>query len=105
MRVPKTSPAGTVQINGPALRRIRELTGVSGAALARAVGADISYLAKIERGEKRGLARPTWERIAMRLGIDGRAILCDPFGSGVVSRMDRTGPTVVPCVCKTSTAA
>lgn len=74
-------PRGTVSVrlHGPALRVIRELTGMSCSALARAVGTDVSFLARVERGEKRGVGRGTYERIVQALGIDGRAILLDPF--------------------------
>lgn len=74
----------SVQINGPALRTIRELTGVSCSALARAVGADVSFLARVERGEKKGVRRETFERIVWELRLpDPRAILVNPYGANV----------------------
>ena len=75
----QTGTVTSVRINGPALRAIRERSGMSCSALARAVGADVSFLARVERGEKRGVGRGTYERIVQALGIDGRAILLDPF--------------------------
>jgi transcriptional regulator with XRE-family HTH domain len=99
----------SVQINGPALRAIRELSGVSCSALARVVGADVSFLARVERGEKRGIGRETFERVVMALRIDPRAILANPYGNNVTQDTDpdRTlpGPTVVPSSGTTSTAA
>jgi len=79
----QTSPAEVVQINGPALRAIRELHGVSGSALARAVGVDQSFLARIERGEKHGMRRDAFEAVVDALGIDPRAIEANPFGRPV----------------------
>jgi transcriptional regulator with XRE-family HTH domain len=104
-----------VQINGPALRVIRERSGISCSALARAVGTDVSFLARVERGEKKGLGFQTWERISYELEIDGRAILVDPFSAqpgpprprrGPRSRTEpaRSGPTVVPCSSSTRAA-
>lgn len=100
----------SVQINGPALRVVRERSGVSCSALARRVGADVSFLARIERGEKRGIRRETFERIVYELEIsDPRALMANPFPSRVSQLTSaprvHTGPRVVPCSCKTSTAA
>lgn len=87
--VVQTRAVTSVQINGPALRVIRERTGISCSALARRVGTDVSFLARVERGEKRGLSRTTWERVAYELEIDGRAILVDPYGStDLVARVE-----------------
>lgn len=104
-----------VQINGPALRVIRERSGISCSALARAVGADVSFLARVERGEKKRLGSQTWERIAYELEIDGRAILVNPFSAQpgpprprkspeTRTTSARSGPTVVPCSSSTRAA-
>ncbi|MEU7817074.1 helix-turn-helix transcriptional regulator [Pseudonocardia sp. NPDC049154] len=87
-----------VAINGPALRAIRERSGISCSALAREVGADVSFLARVERGEKRGVRMETFERLCFHLEIDPRAIMENPFGT----RLARSGPTVVPCGSSTS---
>lgn len=83
MPVARTRTSSSVQINGPALRAIRERTGVSCSALARSVGADGSFLARVEKGEKRGVRRETYDRLAAALHIDGRAILVNPYGEDV----------------------
>lgn len=84
--------ATSVHINGPALRTIRELSGMSCSALARAVGTDVSFLARVERGEKRGIGRGTYERVVAVLGIDGRAILVDPFGTVAQAKVAHIEP-------------
>lgn len=96
----------SVQINGPALRAIRERSGISGQALARCVGADHSFLARVERGEKRGVGRPTFERIVEQLDVDPRAIMADPYVAQLTTPLrDQSGPTVIPFGCHNSTAA
>lgn len=86
----QTRAVTSAHINGPALRTIRERTGLSCSALARAVGADVSFLARVERGEKRGINRETFERVAEVLRIDSRAILVDPFGDAVTRNVVAT---------------
>jgi len=86
VRVVQSRPAAptAVRLNGPALRTIRELRGVSCTALARAVGADHSFLARVERGEKRGVREATFVALVRELRLsDPRAILADPFASSV----------------------
>ena len=51
------------------LRRHRARAGVSGNALARAIGTDASYLNRIERGERQAPAREAVERIADALRL------------------------------------
>lgn len=102
--------ASSVQINGPALRCIRERSGISCSALARAVGADVSFLARVERAEKRGVRRETFERLCYELEIgDPRAILVNPFGGTVTTPTGTTvalsGPTLVPSGCSTRTTS
>lgn len=104
----QTRAVTSVQINGPALRLIRERSGISCSALARSVGTDISFLARVERGEKRGVRRETFERLCWELEVpDPRAILANPFGVSQLTgpRPVRSGPTVVPCSGTTSSAA
>lgn len=100
----QTGTVASVRINGPALRAIRERSGMSCSALARAVGADVSFLARVERGEKRGVGRSTYEGIVEVLAIDGRAILLDPFAQDATHAIPplrgHRGPTVVPSSCK-----
>lgn len=85
MAQPRTTES--VHLNGPALRTIRELLGVSCSALARAVGTDVSFLARVERGEKKGVRRETFERICWELGLhDPRAILVNPYVSHLTTQ-------------------
>lgn len=97
-----------VKVNGAALRAIRELREVSCTALAKTIGVDVSFLARIERGEKVGLNRESFERMVFALGIDPRAIMLDPWPVRVTRPTGTTlalsGPTVVPCSCKTPAA-
>ncbi len=100
----------SVQINGPALRCIRERSGISCTALARAVFTDVSFLARVERGEKRGVRRETFERLCWELEIsDPRAILVNPFADNVTHDIGpewpHDGPTVIPSSGTTSSAA
>ncbi|MGD9530541.1 MAG: helix-turn-helix domain-containing protein [Dehalococcoidia bacterium] len=82
----RPAAATAVRLNGPALRTIRELRGVSCTALARAVGADHSFLARVERGEKRGVREATFVALVRELRLsDPRAILADPFASVATS--------------------
>ncbi|QJY51231.1 helix-turn-helix domain-containing protein [Pseudonocardia broussonetiae] len=105
----QTRTVTSVQINGPALRVIRELSGLSCSALARAVGADVSFLARVERGEKRGVNRRTYERLVRVLRIaDARAILADPYRSVTrvtVAMHEPPAHCGLQCEGKTSTAA
>lgn len=92
----------SVQLNGPALRCIRERSGMSCSALARAVGADVSFLARVERGEKRGVRVETFERLVKTLRIgDPRAILAAPFDP-MVSEWGQVGANVIRSSCTTS---
>lgn len=77
MAQPRASTS--VQINGPALRVIRQLVGVSCSVLAREVGTDVSFLARVERGEKRGVRPETFERLVAVLGVDRRALMAHPY--------------------------
>lgn len=106
----QTRAVTSVQINGPALRVIRELSGLSCSALARAVDTDVSFLARVERGEKRGVNRRTYERLVRELRIaDPRALLANPYPTPVTGvippQRGHFGPTVIPCSCTTRTAA
>lgn len=110
MCVVRSSAPASVQINGPALRTIRERSGVSCSALARAVRADVSFLARVERGEKRGVRQETFERICWELEIaDPRAILANPFPMNVtrstVANVEPVTTDQLLCPCRTSTAA
>jgi transcriptional regulator with XRE-family HTH domain len=88
-----------VQINGPALRTIRELRGMSCSALARAVGTDISFLARVERGEKRGVRMETFERLAWELRIsDPRALMVNPFPLSVTHDIGSDRPQSDPAM-------
>ncbi len=64
-------------VNGAALRTIRERSGLSQTALARAVGTDRSHLSNIENG-RRNCSEKLVIAIAEALKIDLPAILADP---------------------------
>lgn len=104
--VPTRAPT-SVQVNGPALRAIRQLRGVSCAELARHVGADVSFLARIERAEKRGVRAETFARLVDALDVDGRALMANPFGvtSVTVARVEPVATGGLHSACTTCTAA
>ena len=97
-----------VKVNGAALRAIRELREVSCTSLAKAIGVDVSFLARIERGEKLGINRESFERTVFALGIDPRAIMLDPYPARVTRNTQPSGyhggPKVIPCSCNTPAA-
>jgi transcriptional regulator with XRE-family HTH domain len=97
----------TQKVNGAALRAIRELRGVSCTALAKTIEVDVSFLARIERGEKLGIRRESFERMVFALGIDPRAIMLDPWPPRVtrntVATVEPTATDRLVCTCKTST--
>ena len=64
-------------INGPALRTIRERSGVTQTALAAAAGTDRSHLSNIEAG-RRNCSDELCLALAKALKVDLPAILSDP---------------------------
>lgn len=71
----------SVQIHGPALRCVREMAGRSIGQLARAAGCSTGFLARVERGVKRGVNEHVFAVLVAELGLDDpRVILVDPYG-------------------------
>ena len=103
-------PPRLVRVHGPAMRFVRTSRGLSIGHLARAAGCSVSFLAMIERGERRGVAPEVFAVIARELELDDvRAVLLDPYGS-VVRQLTGTsagpvGPTLVPLDHSTTRAA
>lgn len=89
----RQSPASgqSIKVHGPALRFARMAFGFSLAEVATAAGVSVGFLARVERGDKRGVGREVFERIAFRLApIDPRVLMVNPYvaqdtDSGVVS--------------------
>lgn len=94
----------SVQVNGPALRFVRETRGLSGARLARAVGVSTSFVAAVERGVRRGVRAEVFVALVRELGLlDPRAVLARPYEgtigvliSDTPNKWANTGPEVVP---------
>lgn len=83
----------SVQINGPALRTIRKLRGRSCRSIAHALGVDVSFLCRVERGEKRGVNPDTFRGLVRELGlIDGRAIVVNPYERTVTGDTPPSSP-------------
>lgn len=104
-RSPSAGPS--IKVNGPALRFVRQAFGLSLADVADAAGISVGFLARVERGEKHGVRRETFERIAYRLApVDPRVLMVNPY---VIETTDtdteRTSATVLPFGSNTGTAA
>lgn len=63
----------TRKLNGPAVRVIRDLTGIRAGAFAKRVEIDPGYLTKIEQGSRQPSAE-VMRRIATGLGVPLEAI-------------------------------
>ncbi len=75
----------TIEVNGYALREIRLRTGIGVADLARTVGVQRPYIAKIELGHSRQVSPKVYKAILNALAIkDSRALRANPHGSGEV---------------------
>lgn len=68
------APAKGVDINGAAVRAIRELRGVSLSVFARDVGVSVGYACNIEKGYKRSVSPEVRESIRKRLDVTIDAI-------------------------------
>lgn len=71
----------TIEIHGPALRAIRVLSGIGVADLAKAVGVQRPYIAKIELGHSRRVSPKIFNALVAALAIqDRRALMLAPYG-------------------------
>lgn len=74
--------ATTIEVNGPAIRAMRILAGIGVMDMARAVGVQRPYIAKIELGHSRRVSPQTFNALVAALGIqDRRAIMAHPYGA------------------------
>jgi transcriptional regulator with XRE-family HTH domain len=70
----------SVAVHGPALRHIRQLTGLTTAQLADEADITRDYLRKIELGFNRSVAPSVYARLIFALRIDDRRVLlADPW--------------------------
>lgn len=77
-----------VSVHGPALRHIRQLTGLTTAQLADEVQITRDYLRKVELGFNRGVAPDVYARLCLALRIDDkRVLLADPTWPGTQDRL------------------
>lgn len=74
----------SVQINGPALRFVRETQGMTIAQLARAANVSTGFLSRVELGRKRGVGMDVFLALVAELApVDHRVILVDPYAGKV----------------------
>jgi transcriptional regulator with XRE-family HTH domain len=74
----------SVRVNGPALRHVREGSGLSLGHLGRAAGVSTSFLSAVERGARRGMRTKVFLVLLAELGLtDARVLLADPYGVDV----------------------
>lgn len=74
----------SVQINGPALRYVRETKGLTIAQLARAADVSTGFLSRVELGVKRGVGLDVFLALVRELApVDHRVILVDPYAGKV----------------------
>lgn len=79
-RPPAERDSGSLQINGPALRHVREGRGRTIGQLARVVGVSTSFLAALERGTRRGVRPSVFRGLVAELALnDPRVVLADPY--------------------------
>lgn len=73
----------TVEINGFALRELRVRTGLGVMDLAKQVGVQRPYIAKIELGHSRRVSPKVFNALLSALAInDRRVLLANPHGNG-----------------------
>lgn len=68
------APAKGVDINGAAVRAIRELRGLSLSVFARDIGISVGYACNIEKGYKRNVSPEVRKSICTRLEVSIDAI-------------------------------
>jgi transcriptional regulator with XRE-family HTH domain len=65
---PKTTPTG-VEVDGTALRELRKRLGYTVSEFAPLVPISFGYLSQIERGWRKSVSPPTFQRLVSALGI------------------------------------
>lgn len=79
-----TRTAPTVEIDGAALRRLREAAMLSQAALGDLAGMNMATISRLETSRRQMVYRGTIRRLAEALGVEPRALLKgDRDGNGV----------------------
>lgn len=74
--------ATTIEVNGYALRELRVRSGIGVADLAKQVGVQRPYIAKIELGHSRRVSPKVYTALLSALSItDRRVLLANPHGS------------------------
>jgi transcriptional regulator with XRE-family HTH domain len=105
----RSPSAPSVKVNGPAIRFVREVAGITVTELAAAAGVSVGFLARVERGEKPGLSREVFERVVYRLRLgDPRVVLADPYAIRVnIARNTASSltPSIAPSIISGSTRA
>lgn len=64
--------SASVAINGPKVRSLRKLNGLTVTGLARATEVSIQYVSLIELGKRPTVSAPVFARICDALGVDDR---------------------------------
>lgn len=79
----------TVEMNGYALRELRVRSGLAVAELAKAVGVQRPYIAKIELGHSKRVSPKVYNALLSALSItDRRVLLANPHG---LDTLEKTG--------------
>lgn len=74
--------ATTIEVNGYALRELRVRSGIGVADLAKQVGVQRPYIAKIELGHSRRVSPKVYTALLSALSItDRRVLLANPHGA------------------------
>lgn len=68
----------SVAVNGPVLRFIRRLVGVSTRDLAEEVGVGESFIRNLESGHSPAMSPAAYGRVMRRLGVKDRRVLAMP---------------------------
>lgn len=92
----------SVQIHGPVLRHLREQHGRTIGQLARAAGVSTSFLARVERGVKRGVGADVFRTLVAELELTDPRVLCaTPYAPAVArviaAHCEQVDTTVLPC--------
>jgi len=78
-RTAQAAAAATIEINGYALREVRNRTGVSANKFAQQINLSQSYLSRIENGQRTRISPEVYTAILKGLGVtDQRTFLANP---------------------------
>lgn len=79
----KTTARPTVEINGYALRQVRQLMDLTPGAVAARIDKDRTYIVKMEHGAVTRVSRGVFDALVLALGVDCRVLLANPHATDV----------------------